>query len=48
MMMSFPLEVSVAGRADTTKYPNIVKYVDSLKADANYKKALEVGGPYKY
>ena len=48
ILMSFPLEVSVGGRADTSKYPNIVRYVDTFKADPNYKKALEVGGPYKY
>jgi glutathione S-transferase len=48
MMMSFPLEVSIAGRADTSKYPNIARYVELLKADSNYKAALEVGGPYKY
>ncbi len=48
IIMSFPLEAAVAGRIDKTKYPAIVQYVKKLKENENYKKAIEVGGPYDY
>ncbi len=48
IMMSFPLEASVAGRVDLAKRPRIVSFVKRIKEDNAYKKALEVGGPYSY
>ncbi len=48
MMMSFPLEASLAGRVDLSKRPNIKKFVGKIKEDEGYKKALANGGPYSY
>ena len=48
MIMSFPLEASLAGRGKLEKRPCIKKFVAAIKEDAGYKKALAEGGPYSY
>lgn len=48
MMMSFPLEASCAGRANMSAYPNIQKFVKTIKENSDYKRAIEIGGPYAY
>jgi len=48
ILMSFPLEASCSGRASMESYPNIINFVKNIKENTDYKKAIEVGGPYVY
>ncbi|NVK38743.1 MAG: glutathione S-transferase [Gammaproteobacteria bacterium] len=46
--MSFPLEASVARGLIDEKYPNILKYVNTLQARPAYQAGLAKGGDYDY
>ena len=47
IMMSFPLEASIARSGMSDRFPNIKSFVDRIHARPAYKKALERGGPYE-
>ncbi len=48
ILMSFPLEAANAGRYKLGKYSNIQQYIKRLKANKDYKSAIEKGGKYDY
>ena len=48
MIMSFPLEASMASKLDGVDYPNIKKYVEKFKDLKKYKIAIDKGGEYIY
>lgn len=48
IMMSFPLEAAMSGRVRPSDYPEIYKFVESIKLRKAYQVAIDKGGPYSY
>ena len=47
IQMSFPMEALVARGDVGAKIPNVIKFVETIRARPAYKKAIERGGPFK-